>query len=90
MQQLLTVFLTIFLAELGDKTQLGTVLFASDRLLSRGGIFIAASLALILSSLMAVVVGDQISRVLSPATLKAVAGIGFIVIGVGLLVGSRG
>ena len=89
MQPLLTVFLTIFLAELGDKTQLATILFASDRDLPPVGVFAAASLALILSSLLAVVAGDQISRFVSPATLRAVAGIGFIVIGVALLAGSR-
>ena len=43
---LLSVFTTVFLAEMGDKTQLATLLFASDRNVSRWVVFAGASLAL--------------------------------------------
>jgi Predicted membrane protein len=75
------VFLTVFLAELGDKTQLATLLFASDTEVSKVGIFLAASCALVLSTLIAVLVGSQLSSYISPRVLKTMAGLGFIVIG---------
>jgi putative Ca2+/H+ antiporter (TMEM165/GDT1 family) len=75
------VFLTVFLAELGDKTQLATLLFASDTEISKVGVFLAASGALILSTLIAVLVGSQLSSYISPRLLKIIAGLGFIVIG---------
>ena len=49
---LFVVFGTVFLAELGDKTQLATVLFASKPSVSLVTVFVGASLALILSSLI--------------------------------------
>jgi putative Ca2+/H+ antiporter (TMEM165/GDT1 family) len=88
MKSLLVVFLSVFVAELGDKTQLATFLFATDPRLSRTGVFIASALALVLSSLVAVSLGTQISRLVSPGTLKTAAGAGFIVIGLWLLVSS--
>ena len=81
------IFLTVFLAELGDKTQLATLLFAADPRASRLGVFLAASGALVLSSLLAVFVGDKLSGYLSPRVLTMGAGIGFIAIGVWVLVG---
>ena len=89
MKALLMVFLSVFLAELGDKTQLATLLFAADQKLSRVGVFAAASAALVFSSLLAVLFGAQISRIVSPSTLKAMAGLGFIGIGLWMLVGER-
>lgn len=89
MKVLLPIFLSIFLAELGDKTQLATLLFATDQNLSRLGVFVAASAALVLSSLLAVLVGGQISRLVPPATLQIIAGVGFILIGVWMLIGLR-
>ena len=52
---LITVFAAVFIAELGDKTQLATLLFASDKDVSKFTVFIAASLALILASAIAVI-----------------------------------
>ena len=89
MSALLPIFVSIFIAELGDKTQLATLLFATDTNLSRLGVFLAASSALVCSSLLAVLVGGQLTRFLSPATLQVIAGVGFILIGVWLLVGLR-
>jgi putative Ca2+/H+ antiporter (TMEM165/GDT1 family) len=82
MKALLWVFLNIFVAELGDKTQLATLLFATNQSLSRLGVFAASAAALTLSSLIAVLVGGQLTRCVSPVTLQMVAGVGFIVIGI--------
>ncbi len=82
----LTIFTTVFLAELGDKTQLATVLFASDEQRSPWLVFAAASLALVLSSALAVLLGAVAERWLSAAPLKLIAGLGFIVIGAVMLV----
>ena len=85
MRNLLPIFFSILIAELGDKTQLATLLFATDPQLSRGGVFLASASALIVSSLFAVLLGDQLMRIISPALLQALAGTGFIVIGLWIL-----
>ena len=79
------IFLTVFLAELGDKTQLATLLFAADHRVSKIGVFTASSAALVLSSLIAVMVGAQLSQYVSPRMLKLVAGLGFVAIGIWVL-----
>ncbi|HXG22514.1 MAG TPA: TMEM165/GDT1 family protein [Methylomirabilota bacterium] len=89
MKSLLPIFLSVFIAELGDKTQLATLLFAADKNLSRMNVFLAASAALVCSSLLAVFLGGQLRRLISPGTLQLIAGIGFLAIGVWMLVGSR-
>ena len=89
MKTLLPIFVSVFLAELGDKTQLATLLFATDENLSRVGVFVAASAALVLSTLLAVVFGELIGRVVSPAALQIVAAFGFIAIGVWMLFSGR-
>jgi hypothetical protein len=61
LKTLFVVFGTVFLAELGDKTQLATVLFASKPSVSLVTVFVGASLALILASLIAVAAGSVIS-----------------------------
>ena len=76
-----TVFGTVFLAELGDKTQLATVLFASRNSAVLWTIFIAASLALVLTSAIGVAAGALVSQYVSPRYLSYAAGVGFIVIG---------
>lgn len=76
-----TVFGTVFLAELGDKTQLATLLFASKNPGILWTIFIAASLALVLTSAIGVVAGSVVAQYVSPKYLSYAAGVGFIVIG---------
>jgi putative Ca2+/H+ antiporter (TMEM165/GDT1 family) len=76
-----TVFGTVFLAELGDKTQLATVLFASRNVVSLWTVFLAASVALVLTSAIGVAAGALVSQYVSPRYLSYAAGIGFIVIG---------
>jgi putative Ca2+/H+ antiporter (TMEM165/GDT1 family) len=80
-----SIFVTVFLAELGDKTQLATLLFAADPQVSRVGVFCASAGALVLSSVLAVLIGGQLSSIVFPRVLKIVAGIGFVVIGGWLL-----
>jgi putative Ca2+/H+ antiporter (TMEM165/GDT1 family) len=76
-----TVFGTVFLAELGDKTQLATVLFASRNGPALWTIFIAASAALVLTSAIGVAAGALVSQYVNPRYLSFAAGAGFIVIG---------
>jgi len=82
----LTVFITVFLAELGDKTQLATLLFAADKEVSKWTVFLGASLALIATSAIGVLAGSAISAVISPRQLQLVAGVGFVGIGIWTLV----
>ena len=77
---LATVFATIFIAELGDKTQLATMLYAADKEVSKWTVFVGASLALIVASAIGVGAGGLVSQYLSERLLRAVAGLGFIVI----------
>lgn len=76
-----TVFFTVFLAEIGDKTQLATMLFASEAKVSKWVIFAGSALALTLAAAIGVIVGAQLERFVAPRTLKLVAGAGFVVIG---------
>ena len=76
-----TVFGIVFLAELGDKTQLATLLFASKSPGNLIAVFVGASAALIVASGMGVLVGGFISQFVSPKHLSYVAGAGFLVIG---------
>ena len=86
----LTVFATVFLAELGDKTQLATMLFATDRGNSKLTIFLAASLALIAATAIGVLAGHLLSQFISERTLHIAAGISFLLIGGVLLLKTLG
>jgi putative Ca2+/H+ antiporter (TMEM165/GDT1 family) len=76
-----TVFITIFLAELGDKTQLATLLYASDAENPRLTVFAASALALISTSAIGVLAGSAVSQFINPQIMGRVAGGLFIVIG---------
>jgi len=76
------VFAAVFIAELGDKTQLATMLFASDKEMSKWVVFFAASTALIATSAIGVIAGSTISEFVSEKMLALVAGVGFIVVGI--------
>jgi putative Ca2+/H+ antiporter (TMEM165/GDT1 family) len=86
MKVLLTVFAAVFVAELGDKTQLATLLFAADKDVSKLTVFAGASLALIVASGIGVLAGGLVSQYVSEKVLNYVAGAGFIAIGVWTLV----
>jgi len=78
---LATVFGTVFLAELGDKTQLATLLFAARERSSLVTVFVAASLALVATTAIGVLAGAAIASYVQPKYLSYAAGVGFIVIG---------
>ncbi len=78
---LITVFITIFIAEIGDKTQLATLLFAADKQVSKLTVFAGASLALIVAAGIGVLAGGIISNYVSEKFLNYLAGTGFIAIG---------
>ena len=80
-----TVFATVFVAELGDKTQLATVLYAADASHPKLTVFAASAAALVLSSAIGVLAGSLIAEVVSPRVLRWVAGFGFIAVGVWVL-----
>ncbi len=77
----ITIFASVFIAELGDKTQLATMLFAADKDVSKWMVFAAASVALICATAMGVLVGTFISQYVDERTLSYIAGVGFIAIG---------
>lgn len=79
---LFIVFGSVFLAELGDKTQLATLLFCSGKDVSRLTVFLGASMALVATSAIAVLAGTFLSLYISERQLNVVAGIGFIAIGI--------
>jgi putative Ca2+/H+ antiporter (TMEM165/GDT1 family) len=79
---LLTVFAAVFIAELGDKTQLATLLFAADKEVSKLTVFVGASLALIVASAIGVLAGAMVSQHISEKYLHYAAGIGFVAIGI--------
>jgi len=77
-----TVFTAVFIAEIGDKTQLATMLFAADKEVSKLTVFFGASLALIVASGIGVFAGGLISQYISEKQLNYIAGIGFLGIGI--------
>lgn len=81
-----TVFAAVFIAELGDKTQLATMLFATDKEVGKFTVFLAASSALVLASAIGVIAGSFLSNYINEKHLHIVAGVGFISIGIWMLV----
>ena len=79
-----STFALIFLAELGDKTQLATLALAGSGQ-ARWTVFAAAAAALVLSSAIAVLAGEALARVVPPLWINRAAGAGFIAMGVFLL-----
>jgi putative Ca2+/H+ antiporter (TMEM165/GDT1 family) len=80
------IFATIFFAELGDKTQLATLLFATEGNAPPALVFAAAGGALVLSTAIAVLVGTYAAKSLETLPLRLIAGVGFILIGVWTLI----
>ena len=78
----LTIFASVLIAELGDKTQLATMLFAADKEVSKYTVFFAASAALIVATAIGVLAGSLMSEYINEKYLHYAAGICFIVIGV--------
>ena len=77
----ITIFGAVFVAELGDKTQLATMLFAADKEVNKYMVFFAASAALVVASALGVLAGSFLAEYIDEKYLHYVAGIGFIAIG---------
>ena len=78
---LAVIFGTVFLAEIGDKTQLATLLFSAEGKVGPWQVFLASAAALLLACAIGVVAGQLVAKLVSPQLLKIVAGVGFIAIG---------
>ena len=89
MKAYLMVFFITFIAEMGDKTQISTLLFSSNKEINRWGILAAASCALTMATFLAVIVGSELDRFVSARTIKVVSGIGFIGIGIWTLLTAK-
>ncbi len=85
---LFTTFVTIFLAEMGDKTQLTTITLSSTTNKPLA-VFIGSSLALILATLLGVLAGGSIANLIPAFLLKLLSGIVFFIIGINLLLQSK-
>jgi putative Ca2+/H+ antiporter (TMEM165/GDT1 family) len=84
----LATFGAVFLAELGDKTQLATLSLASAGQ-SRWAVFIGSATALVATSAIAVLGGEALTRVVSPLSIKRAAGVLFLAIGAWTLWSAR-
>ena len=82
-----TVFATIFVAEIGDKTQLATLLYASDASHPKWTVFAASASALVLASAIGVLAGSVVAEYVNPKAVRWIAGLGFIAVGVWVLLG---
>lgn len=82
MLKLFTIFITIFVAELGDKTQVATLLLASDKANNAFLVFLFSSLALITSCALAALLGAFGAKYIDMLPLKLIAGSGFIILGI--------
>ena len=76
-----TVFVTIFIAELADKTQLATLLFASDQAVSKWIVFFGSASALVVASALGVLAGGWLSDFINIKIMSVIAGSGFMLIG---------
>jgi putative Ca2+/H+ antiporter (TMEM165/GDT1 family) len=79
-------FAAVFIAELGDKTQLATLLFAAQPGARPAAVFVAAASALVASALLAVIAGHALGAWLPADRIRPLAGLAFIVVGVWMLV----
>ena len=85
MQEFLAIAVVVFLAELGDKTQVATLLFASDRQHHPSVVFLATVSALMASTAVAVVLGMAAERYLTAIPLQFVAGLCFVLLGLWMI-----
>jgi len=81
LKAMVPIFSSVFVAELGDKTQLATLMFVSGGAADKWEVFLASSLALVFSTLIAVLAGDFLGRLTSPIVFKMLAGFGFLIMG---------
>ena len=81
---LISIFITVFIAELGDKTQLAT-LTLSGTSSKPVAVFLGSSLALVLASLLGALAGGSISTLIPEIYLKSIASFTFLIIGLRLI-----
>lgn len=81
-----TAFITLFLAELGDKTQLAVITMTSSTE-SKISVFLGAALALVAVTLLGVLLGGVLSQYIPTEWLQRIVAVAFIVIGVLMLLG---
>jgi putative Ca2+/H+ antiporter (TMEM165/GDT1 family) len=82
-QRWILIFSTVFVAEMGDKTQLATLLMSAQSP-SPWGIFLGSAGALVVASLLSVLLGEGLAQVIPRDLLQLIAGISFV--GIGLYV----
>ncbi|MDD5475389.1 MAG: TMEM165/GDT1 family protein [Syntrophales bacterium] len=82
MKLFFTVFVTIFLAEIADKTQIATMLYASGAEHSKLAVFLGAAMALVLATALAVFVGSALSQFINEKIMMKLAGGAFIAVGI--------
>ena len=85
---LLTTFITVFLAEMGDKTQLTTITLSSTTNKPLA-VFLGSSIALVLATLLGALAGGSIANLIPAFLLKQLSGIVFLIIGINLLAQSK-
>ncbi len=83
---LTTTFVVVFLAEMGDKTQLAALTLTSETS-SPGAVFLGASFALVIATLLGVALGALIYQWVPPGLVKKAAGLAFLAAGVLMLWG---
>ena len=79
-----TTFITVFLAEIGDKTQLTTLVIAAQSH-QPWIVFTGAAIALVLTSLLGVIAGKWLAKTFSPSLLNTLAGLSFLILSISLL-----
>ena len=85
---LFTTFVTVFLAEMGDKTQLTTITLSSSTN-KPVAVFLGSSLALILATLLGALAGGSIANLIPDFILKLLSGVVFLILGLNLLTQSK-
>ena len=85
---LFTTFVTVFLAEMGDKTQLTTITLSSTTNKPLA-VFLGSAIALILATLLGALAGSSIANLIPAFLLKLLSGIVFLSLGINLLVQSN-
>ncbi len=81
-----STFTVVFLAELGDKTQLSTMMLAASKK-TPWSVFLGSAMALVLSSLIGVLIGETLYRIVPGHIIKYFAGGAFVVVGLLMLLG---
>ncbi|AAL80645.1 hypothetical protein PFDSM3638_02600 [Pyrococcus furiosus DSM 3638] len=84
MKEILSIFIAIFLAEFGDKTQLATIAFASKYGWFKA--FVGAATALVLVNLIGALVGEKLREFVPASVLHKIAGVFFIIFGILMII----